>query len=498
MTKRLVIVFLAAACIGMLVLAPAPAAAQASALAERAKWIRDFSGVWTSTGRGGTLPGEEVSLTKFGAEQYNKIDEADSPAYRCEPHGPTRMLMSAEDIMIFQQDSMLGVVSEHINDGYRIIYVNGKHPESMAYPEWNGHSVGHWEGDILVVDTIGVREDSWLNSQGLQHSDQMHVVERFQKTSPDTFTVRVTIDDPVYFTKPFTYGVTAQRDVNGFISERCSDTPLDEKYTLTHGKAGPTQNPPPTFPEGVARTYIGANEAGRGRGRGGYDGGAAPMVKKTKFEEDTIKTSGGDLKITSIAGYSLMFTYQGKVIHVDPAGRAADYSQLPKADVILVTHLGANHEDAETVKLLSKDKTALIVCPQCSIDIPGTIMINDETKTVAGLKIEAVPAYEVKGKFGVFRPTKGASNGYVITFGDKRVYVGGETENVPEMKALKQIDAAFLPVIRTMPPAQFADAVKTMQPKIVFPYAYGNNDPKELAALLKDDQGVDLRVRDLK
>jgi L-ascorbate metabolism protein UlaG (beta-lactamase superfamily) len=156
--------------------------------------------------------------------------------------------------------------------------------------------------------------------------------------------------------------------------------------------------------------------------------------------------------------------------------------------------------DTDTVKLLSKDKTALMICPMCALDLSnGTIMINDETKTVAGLKVEAVPAYEMKGKFGVFRPTKGASNGYVITFGDKRVYVGGETENVPEVKALKQIDAAFLPLIRTMPPANFADTVKAIQPKIVFPYAYGNSDPKELTALLlKDNQGIDVRVRDLK
>src|SRR5436190_4385982 len=390
MTKRLVIVFLAAASIGMLVLAPTPAAAQTSAPADRAKWIRDFSGVWASQlGRGGVLPGEEVSLTKFGAEQYNKIDEADSPAYRCEPHGPTRMLMSAEDIMIVQQDSMLIIVSEHINDGYRIVYINGKHPASMAYPEWNGHSVGHWEGDILVVDTIGVREDSWLNSAGLQHSDQMHIVERFQKTSPDTFTVRVTIEDPVYFTKPVTYGVAQLRDANGFISERCSDTPLDEKYTLTHGKAGPTQNPPPTFPAGVARTYIGANEGGRGRGGRGGEVAAAPTVKKTKFEDDLIKTSGGDLKITSIAGYSVRFTYQGKVIDVDPVGRTADYSQLPKADVILLTHVGAGHVDPATVKSLSTDKTALMVCPDCWLYLPSSaasaIMINGETKTVAGL-----------------------------------------------------------------------------------------------------------------
>jgi L-ascorbate metabolism protein UlaG (beta-lactamase superfamily) len=114
------------------------------------------------------------------------------------------------------------------------------------------------------------------------------------------------------------------------------------------------------------------------------------------------------------------------------------------------------------------------------------------------LKVEAVPAYEVKGRFGVFRPTKGASNGYVITFGDKRVYVASETQNVPEVKALKQIDVAFLPLIRTMPPTMFADTVKAIQPKVVFPYSYGNNDPKALVALLKDNPGIDVRVRDLK
>jgi L-ascorbate metabolism protein UlaG (beta-lactamase superfamily) len=124
-------------------------------------------------------------------------------------------------------------------------------------------------------------------------------------------------------------------------------------------------------------------------------------------------------------------------------------------------------------------------------------MINDETKTVDGLKIEAVPAYEAKGKFVVFRPTKGAANGYVISFGDKRVYVGGETESVPEVKALKQIDVAFLPVYRMMPPANFADTVNAIHPKIVVPYSYGDTDTKALMALLKDP-GVDVRVRDLK
>ena len=110
-------------------------------------------------------------------------------------------------------------------------------------------------------------------------------------------------------------------------------------------------------------------------------------MKKTKFEEDVIKTSRGDLKITSIANYSLMFTYNGKVIDVDPVGRLADYSLLPKADVILVTHSGPDHLDPATVKSLSTDKTALVVCPHCSLDLPaGTIMINGETRDGCGLK----------------------------------------------------------------------------------------------------------------
>jgi L-ascorbate metabolism protein UlaG (beta-lactamase superfamily) len=231
-------------------------------------------------------------------------------------------------------------------------------------------------------------------------------------------------------------------------------------------------------------------------------------VKKTKFEEDTIKTSRGDLKITSIANYSLMFTFNGKVVAVDPVGRAADYSLLPKADVVLITHDGPNHLDPATVKSLSTNKTALVVCPNCSLYLPtGTVMINGETETVAGLKIEAVPAYNIKGRGGNGKPMtpRESANGYVITFGDKRVYVAGETENVPEVKSLKQIDVAFLPVnntgvafaLRTMTPAMFADTVKAMRPKVVFPYSYGNNDPKALSDLVKDEKGTEIRVRDL-
>jgi len=544
MTKRFLIPVRALVCavvvmVGLLILAHArPASAQDNATtarkqgstapapgspADRAKWARDFNGVWSPVGAqqditSELLPGEEISLTKFGAQQYNKIDEADSPAYKCEPYGPTRIMSSALPFMIFQQDDTIGMVFEHID--YRLIYMNGKHPDDITdYPEWEGNSVGHWEADTLVIDTIGMREESWLDSFGLQHSGKMHMIERYTKTSPDSYIWKVTIDDPVYFTKPFTYAFNVERDDERIVPDRCADTPPDEKYELNHGRAGPRHKVPPTFPPDVARTYIGHDKspgqlaAAEGENDVEADAGGrlprqAMVQKKTKFEEDTIKTSRGDLKITSVASYSVMFTYNGKVVVVDPVGRLADYSQFPKADLILVTHEGPNHLDPATVKVLSTDKTSLVVCPNCSLNLPtGKVMINGETETVGGLKIQAVAAYNIRGRGGNGKPTtsKGSANGYVITFGDKRVFVAGETENVPEVKALKQIDVAFLPVnntgkgvaLRTMTPAMFADAVKAIQPKIVFPYSYGKNDPKALADLVKDDKGVEIRVRGL-
>jgi L-ascorbate metabolism protein UlaG (beta-lactamase superfamily) len=516
MTKHIPVVILALATLGGM-LVPRPATAQRQGnTAAKAQWARDFSGEWSPTGVGGgnkwLLPGEEISLTPFGAEQYNKIDEANSPAYLCEPYGPTRMMTSALPFMVFQRDDVIGMVFEHID--YRLIYMNGKHPEDiLEYPEWAGHSIGWWEGDMLVVDTIGMREESWLDSDGLQHSGKMHMVERFKKTSPDTFVWIVTINDPVYFTKPFTYANNFERDHFRIVPNRCEDTPPDEKYVRIPGKVGPRHdgNWVPTFPPGVARTYIGANKEG---GTGRAPRPSNPAVKKTQFEEDVIRTSRGDLKITSIANYSLRFTYNGKVIDVDPVGRTADYSALPKADVILVTHTGPDHLDPDTIKSLSTDKTDLLVCTHCWMYLQNsTIMTNGETRTSAGLKIEAVPAYNIKGQLGNGKPntSKATANGYVITFSDKRVYVAGESENIPEMKALKQIDVAFLPVnnksaaglgggtaaLRTMTPAMLVDTVKAMRPKIVFPYAYGNNDPKDLAILMKDEKDIEVRVRQL-
>lgn len=224
--------------------------------------------------------------------------------------------------------------------------------------------------------------------------------------------------------------------------------------------------------------------------------GSAGHAQK-KFEEDVVKTSGGDLKITCIGHGTLMLTYAGKVIHIDPVSMYADYAALPKADLILVTHEHGDHLDAKAIQAASTAATTVIVNPGSAKALPnGTVMTNGENKTVAGAGIEAVPAYNLEKSFH----PKGNGNGYVLTFGDKRVYVAGDTENVPEIKALKQIDVAFLPMNLpfTMTPEQVADVAKAMRPKILYPYHFGNTDTGVLVNLLKDEKGIEVRIRALK
>jgi L-ascorbate metabolism protein UlaG (beta-lactamase superfamily) len=224
---------------------------------------------------------------------------------------------------------------------------------------------------------------------------------------------------------------------------------------------------------------------------------ALPAFAQRPLQEDTFTTSGGDLKITCLGHGTLMFTFGGKTIHVDPMSSYVDAAKLPKGDVILITHEHGDHLDAKAIQALSTDKTVLVVNPGSSRALPAaTVLKNGETQTVAGLQIEAVPAYN-PGK--AFHP-KGNGNGYVITFADKRVYVAGDTENVPEMKDLKQIDVAFLPMNLpyTMTPEQVADAARVLRPKVLYPYHFGNSDTAALVNLLKDEKGIDVRIRDMK
>jgi L-ascorbate metabolism protein UlaG (beta-lactamase superfamily) len=221
-----------------------------------------------------------------------------------------------------------------------------------------------------------------------------------------------------------------------------------------------------------------------------------------EFDEDVISTPEGNLKITFVGHGSVMFTWQEKIIHVDPVGRMADYSKMPKADLILVTHQHGDHLDGKVLEQLSTESTSLIWTERCAEsleDRQGIIMKNGEKQIVQGLTIEAVPAYNIKHMRSSGSPyhPKGEGNGYVVVFGDTRVYVAGDTENIPEMKDLKDIAVAFLPMNLpyTMSPEMTADAARSFLPKILYPYHYGQTDTSLLIEMLKDTPEIDVRIK---
>jgi len=221
------------------------------------------------------------------------------------------------------------------------------------------------------------------------------------------------------------------------------------------------------------------------------------------FEKDIIKTSGGDLEITFIGHGTLMFGFGGKIIHIDPVSQYADYAKLPKADLILITHEHKDHLDDKAIAPIRTDKTTVVLTETCAKQLTGGIVMkNGDVKTVEGLKIEALPAYNLVNMRSPGTPyhPKGIGNSYIITFGDKRVYIGGDTENTPEIKALTGIDIAFLPMNLpyTMTPEMVADAAKAFKPKILYPYHFGETDTSKLTALLKDAKEIDVRIRKMK
>jgi len=230
---------------------------------------------------------------------------------------------------------------------------------------------------------------------------------------------------------------------------------------------------------------------------------AVSAVAEERFETDVIKTSTGDLQITFIGHATLIFTLGETVVHVDPVGQMADYTKLPKADLVLVTHEHGDHLDPKAVETVRTDETEIVLTEACARRVRGGIVMkNGDTKVIKGLKIEAVPAYNIVHKRRTGQPfhPKGVGNGYVVTFGDKRVYIAGDTENTPEMKALQNIDIAFLPMNLpyTMTPEMVADAAKAFKPKILYPYHFGETDTSRIVDLLKDADGIEVRIRKMK
>jgi L-ascorbate metabolism protein UlaG (beta-lactamase superfamily) len=227
-----------------------------------------------------------------------------------------------------------------------------------------------------------------------------------------------------------------------------------------------------------------------------YDG------RETMFEKDTLETSAGELRITLVGHGTLMFAFDGKVIHVDPVSREADYAEMPDADLILITHEHGDHLDPEAVAQIRRDGTDVVLAERCAEAIPdATVMQNGDALTVQGLRIEAVAAYNMVHMRSPGTPyhPRGHGNGYVITFGDTRVYVAGDTENTPEMKALEGTAVAFLPMNLpyTMTPEMVADAARALRPAVLYPYHYGQTDTSELVELLADEEGIEVRIRQM-
>jgi L-ascorbate metabolism protein UlaG (beta-lactamase superfamily) len=217
---------------------------------------------------------------------------------------------------------------------------------------------------------------------------------------------------------------------------------------------------------------------------------------------DKISTSAGVVEMYFIGHGSLMFRMNEFVIHIDPVRSSGSYTNLPKADLILVTHEHSDHLDADLIRDLRKDGTIMLCNAKSSAQIPwARVMKPGDSNLINGITVEAVYAYNIKNVRAPGQPfhPKGIGNGYVLTIGDKKFYIAGDTENIPEMKELKNIDVAFLPMNLpyTMTPEMVADAANSFKPKILYPYHFGDTDTSQIVKLLKDS-GIEVRIRDLK
>ena len=223
---------------------------------EAADWDpRDFEGIWQNSLRditNGMLPGEEISFTAYGAEMYRSFDLRDMSLKGCNIKGLQRHLMSNFYSMFVQEESLdMMVILHEDQHRFREIYLDGRpHPEEMYdLPEPFGHSIGQWEGDTLVVDSVGFHDTTYMDRAGLGHSTELHLVERFLRTGPDTIDWTVTVEDSLVFTKPFTYSGTFTRQTGVRLMTYNCQNERDHEYleSVVRGENGPTHAHPEHF-----------------------------------------------------------------------------------------------------------------------------------------------------------------------------------------------------------------------------------------------------------
>ena len=215
---------------------------------------------------------------------------------------------------------------------------------------------------------------------------------------------------------------------------------------------------------------------------------------------DKIKTAKGDLEIHPVKHGTVVFKWNGKTVFIDPVGGATSFRLYGTPDLVLVTDIHGDHFNKDTLTEIVKDKTLVITPEAVAALVPEglkksiTTLVNGGSVEKLGVKIDAVPMYNLTPARLRFH-NKGRGNGYVMTFGGKRVYVSGDTEDIPEMRALKKIDAAFvcMNLPYTMTPEQAADAVREFKPKVVYPYHYRGSDTAKFEKLVGDASEVRLR-----
>lgn len=228
------------------------------------------------------------------------------------------------------------------------------------------------------------------------------------------------------------------------------------------------------------------------------------MLPDQEFEYDRFTTSNGILEVTFIGHGSLILAIDGLIIQVDPFldphGKQVNYALLPKADIILITHEHGDHLDLKAISQVLTTSTQIIYTKACEQQLKGgLVMKNGDKRTVKNIPIEAIPAYNLvhtRENGQPFHP-KTEGNGYVLTFGDWRVYIAGDTENIPEMGDLQDINIAFLPMNLpyTMTPELVARAALSFRPHILYPYHYGQTDTSELLTLLQHEKDIEVRIR---
>ena len=224
-------------------------------------------------------------------------------------------------------------------------------------------------------------------------------------------------------------------------------------------------------------------------------------VTTDNYEVDVFTTkSGKTLKFHALMHACIRIQFDGKEIQVDPVGkmgdRTIDYAAMPKADYIFVTHEHGDHFDQAAIKTLTKQETQLVTNQRCADQLGyGQVMKNGDNTSIDGITIEAVPAYNYTEGHTQFHP-KGRDNGFILTIDGTRIYIAGDTEDIPEMAGISDIDIAFLPCNQpyTMTTDQLVKAARMVKPKVLFPYHYGRTDVTNLPAQLKADS-IDVRIR---